>query len=165
MFILTLVNFIDSDVDEVCSPERNIALTVNEPSLLNSMGYPQYRITYVDCVWIATAPAGATVLFKFVDLNFQEGMEGLVIGFGDDSQNRLSTILRSWNFEVIPGPVFTGKKNSWIRYATFLPYNDTYRGFQLEMWATKADGKSTNCTFQLVYILKITFRIHKTSVG
>ncbi|XP_072022814.1 ovochymase-like [Amphiura filiformis] len=127
-----------TDLDAACTPEKDISLTLNEPSLLNSIGYPEYKVSYVDCVWVATAPAEAKVLIKFRALDFQESMEALTIGIGDDSQNRLSIILKSWEFEETPSLVFTGSRVAWIRYATYLPYERVPKGFLLEMWASNA---------------------------
>ena len=127
----------------IVSPDRHISLSTNhQPFLLNSIGYPNYKIGFLDCVWVATAPReDAKVIIKFRVLDFQHSMEALTIGIGDDSQDRLSIVFRSWEGDAASSPVFTGSQIAWIRYVTYWPYDKSTTGFLLEIWASPDTGR------------------------
>ena len=129
-----------SDQDASCSPEKNIWLLSYEPFILRSVGYPTHKVLYLDCVWIATAPDVQTIVIKFHVLDLQDSMEAMTIGLGDDPQERLTIIFKSWEASETPSPIFTNSRKVWIRYATHIPYDKTPKGFLIEIWGTYSTG-------------------------
>ena len=164
-FILTIIfALIIPGNDSDCSPDKHIYLSHNAPFILFSPGFPNTRMSHLDCSWIATAPYDANVMLKFRVLDFQPDMEVLAIGRGDDPNNRASVLMKSWEAEthVPPSPLFTGARVAWIRFATNWPWSNKYRGFSLEIWATSATG--INRTIAESILIKPNVKIVKIMV-
>ena len=128
------------DHDSSCSPEKNIWLLINQSFMLRSIGYPIHKVPNLDCVWIATAPDVMTVVIKFHVLDLQDSMEAMTIGLGDDPQERLAIIFKSWEASETPPPIFTSSRSAWIRYATHIPDDKTPKGFLIEILGTYSTG-------------------------
>ena len=95
---------------------------------------------------------------KFRALDFQHSMEALTIGIGDDSQDRLSIVYRSWEDDAVSSPVFTGSQMAWIRYVTYWPYDKSTTGFLVEIWSSLATGRKYKSILCLCYSAKTSIQ-------